>query len=110
VTEPIRDRWAEWLLERRFGSGDPEQREKELVGLIPWRDRILKNAAVKQGETLLDVGAGDGLIAFGALDLVGENGQQTSLAATPTSPSRTLVGNSCSRAPEIPRSQRWRRR
>ena len=45
-----------------------------LAGLLPWRDCILKNAAVKRGETLLDVGAGDGLIAFGALDLVGKDG------------------------------------
>jgi arsenite methyltransferase len=74
VTEPVRDRWAEWLLERRFG-GDPAQREAFLEGLLPWRDRILKNAAVGEGETLLDVGTGDGLIAFGALDLVGETGR-----------------------------------
>ncbi len=74
MTEPVGDRWAEWLLERRFG-GDDGQRAKFLDGLIPWRDRILKNAAVKPGETLLDVGVGDGLIAFGALDLLGENGR-----------------------------------
>jgi len=70
----VRDRWAEWLLKRRF-SGDPEQRKSFLEGLLPWRDRILENAAVKEGETLLDVGAGDGLVAFGALDLVGETGR-----------------------------------
>ena len=74
MTEPVRDQWAQWLLERRFG-GDPGQREKHLGYLIPWRDRILENAAVQRGETFLDVGSGDGLIAFGALDLVGEDGQ-----------------------------------
>jgi len=73
VAGPVRDKWAEWLLERRFG-GDPGQQESFLAGLLPWRDCILKNAAVKRGETLLDVGAGDGLIAFGALDLVGKDG------------------------------------
>lgn len=35
--------------------------------LLPIRDRILTNAALRQGDTLLDVGCGDGLIAFGAL-------------------------------------------
>ncbi len=45
------------------------------AGVLPWRDRILQNAAVREGETLLDVGAGDGLVAFGALDLVGKNGR-----------------------------------
>jgi SAM-dependent methyltransferase len=74
LSEPIRDKWAEWLLERRFG-GDAGRREEFLEGLLPWRDRILENAAVAEGETLLDVGAGDGLIAFGALDLVGDNGR-----------------------------------
>jgi arsenite methyltransferase len=74
MTEPVRDQWAEWLLERRFG-GDPGQRERLLEGLIPWRNRILENAAVQRGEILLDVGAGGGLIAFGALDLVGEDGR-----------------------------------
>ena len=74
MTEPVRDRWAEWLLERRFG-GDEGQRKAFMEGLLPWRDRILKNAAVREGDILLDVGAGDGLIVFGALDLVGERGQ-----------------------------------
>jgi arsenite methyltransferase len=74
LAEPARDRWAEWLLERRFG-GDAERREEVLDGLVLWRDRVLENAAVGEGDTLLDVGAGDGLIAFGALDLVGENGR-----------------------------------
>ena len=46
MTEPVRNQWAQWLLERRFG-GDSGQRERLLQGLIPWRDRILENAAVK---------------------------------------------------------------
>ncbi|HEY6711507.1 MAG TPA: hypothetical protein VNT12_00130 [Rubrobacter sp.] len=33
MTEPVRDQWAEWLLERRFG-GDSGQRERMLEGLI----------------------------------------------------------------------------
>jgi SAM-dependent methyltransferase len=39
------------------------------------RDRVLGNAGIRSGETLLDVGAGDGLIAFGALDVIGERGR-----------------------------------
>lgn len=62
-----RDRWAEWLLERRFG-GDEEVKEQFLGELAETRERVLDNAAVVEGETLLDVGCGDGLIAFGALD------------------------------------------
>ena len=74
MSGPARDRWAEWLLERRFG-GDSEHRDSFLQDVVTWRDRVLGNAAVREGETLLDVGAGDGLIAFGALDLVGEDGR-----------------------------------
>jgi ubiquinone/menaquinone biosynthesis C-methylase UbiE len=40
-----------------------------------WRDRVLDNARVKPGDIVLDVGCGDGLIAFGALDRVGPSGQ-----------------------------------
>ena len=74
MPKPARDRWAEWLLERRFG-GDAGRREEFLEGLNPWRDRVLRDSGVGEGDTLLDVGAGDGLIAFGALDLVGEGGR-----------------------------------
>jgi arsenite methyltransferase len=66
--------WAAWLLERRLG-GDPEDLNATMDFLLPVRDRVLGNAALTGGETLLDVGAGDGLIAFGALELVGEDGR-----------------------------------
>jgi ubiquinone/menaquinone biosynthesis C-methylase UbiE len=69
-----RDHWAQWLLERRFG-GDPEQPERTLRELGPVRDRVLGNADVKEGDVLLDVGTGDGLIGFGALDRVGSTGR-----------------------------------
>lgn len=62
------DIWHNWLLERRFG-GDRELMAAVMDDfLYPVRDRVLDNAALAEGETLLDVGCGDGLIAFGALD------------------------------------------
>jgi SAM-dependent methyltransferase len=64
---PSRDRWAEWLAERRFG-GDPELRQRSLSKLAAVRDTVLERAALAEGERLLDVGCGEGLIAFGALD------------------------------------------
>lgn len=73
MAEPNQDRWAEWLLERRHG-GDPKQLKATMDFLAPLRDRVLGNASLNEGQTLLDVGAGDGLIAFGALDLVGDDG------------------------------------
>jgi ubiquinone/menaquinone biosynthesis C-methylase UbiE len=68
------DKWAAWVLHRRDGD-DREQREKALEHLGPIRERILENARMRHGETLFDVGTGDGLIAFGAVERVGPNGR-----------------------------------
>lgn len=75
-TDPkiIQDQWAEWLLKRRDG-GDLEKQQAIVRDLFPIRDQVLQHARVAAGETLLDVGAGDGLIAFGALPQVGAQGQ-----------------------------------
>lgn len=62
-----RDRWAEWLAVRRFG-GDPATQKRFLVQLSARRDKVLDMARLAEGETLLDVGCGEGLIAFGALE------------------------------------------
>lgn len=62
-----KDIWSQWLLERRFG-GDPELRRKMFENLNPVRDRVLSHVSLGEGDTLLDVGCGDGLIAFGALE------------------------------------------
>ena len=67
VSSATRDRWAEWLAERRFGS-DPGMREEMLARLAQTRDRVLDRAELREGETLLDVGCGEGLIGFGALE------------------------------------------
>lgn len=69
------DRWHRWLLDVRHG-GDAASREQLLTGrLYPVRDHVLDKAQLRPGDTLLDVGAGDGLIAFGALDRLGSSGQ-----------------------------------
>ena len=73
MSRNTQDRWAQWLLHRRFG-GDPQRGQAMLEALSIWRDQILQHATISQGETVLDVGCGDGLIAFGALDRVGEEG------------------------------------
>lgn len=61
------DKWSEWLLERRFGD-DSEQQQRVREKLHPIRDQVLDNAEIESGMRLLDIGTGDGLIAFGALD------------------------------------------
>jgi arsenite methyltransferase len=69
----LQDEWARWLLHRRHG-GDPEQARSMLEWLRPIRERVLEQATIRHGDTVLDVGTGDGLIAFGALDRVGASG------------------------------------
>jgi arsenite methyltransferase len=63
----VADRWARWLLHDRHG-GDPAAHERTLALLAPIRDRVLDGAALDGGETVLDLGCGDGLIGFGALE------------------------------------------
>jgi len=69
----ISDPWAEWLLKNRHGGNEVHHR-KVLEHMKPVRDKVLANAQLKPGETLLDVGTGDGLIGFGALEKVGADG------------------------------------
>jgi arsenite methyltransferase len=69
-TNAATDPWSEWLLRRRHG-GDPnyEAVVRERVECI--RDRVLDGARLSPGMVLVDVGAGDGLMAFGAFERVG---------------------------------------
>jgi ubiquinone/menaquinone biosynthesis C-methylase UbiE len=66
------DIWSHWLLEARFG-GDPAMRDFVLQGVQRYRDRVLDDARLQPGMTLADIGTGDGLIAFGAIDRIGPN-------------------------------------
>jgi arsenite methyltransferase len=69
-----RDRWADWVLGLAH-SGDDEQLRLKLEHLIPIRDRVLDRSELRQDDVLLDVGCGDGLIAFGALSRLGAGGR-----------------------------------
>ena len=62
-----RDCWADWLARMRT-DGDPDVLEKGLEMLTGFRERVLDNAGPLEGKTLLDVGCGEGLIGFGALE------------------------------------------
>jgi arsenite methyltransferase len=74
VTAKAPDRWHRWLTDVRFG-GEPAARERLLTELLyPVRDTVLDKAKLQPCDTVLDVGAGDGLIAFGALGRLGPSG------------------------------------
>ncbi len=60
------DIWTRWVLHERF-RGDEERRKRVLAVLMPIRERLLDHANLQENDVLLDVGCGDGFIAFGAL-------------------------------------------
>lgn len=68
------DRWARWVLGRRDGD-DQDVLARRLPYFAEMRDRALDAADIEPGETVLDLGTGDGIIAFGALDRVGQRGR-----------------------------------
>jgi arsenite methyltransferase len=63
---PKKDCWAEWVARMRT-EADPEVRRRGADIHSRWRERILDNAEPIANSTLLDVGCGEGLVAFGAL-------------------------------------------
>jgi arsenite methyltransferase len=70
-TNTATDPWAEWILRRR----DAGTEGGALTHLGPVRDAVLEGAALAAGETLVDVGCGDGMIGMAALPLVGDDGR-----------------------------------
>lgn len=67
MVEAKQDIWSQWLLQRRFG-GDSRRMKFVLDFLYPICDKVLTNAQLGEGKVLLDVGCGDGLLAFRALE------------------------------------------
>ena len=70
MTKSNQDIWSQWLLHRRFGGDQAALQESLTKHLYPIRDKVLSHANLAENETLLDVGCGDGLIAFGALEKI----------------------------------------
>lgn len=64
------DQWARWVARNREGT-TPEINQRIQEAVVR---QVLKHFAVTEGETILDVGTGDGLIGFGLLPRVGESG------------------------------------
>jgi arsenite methyltransferase len=64
------DSWANWLLRDRFA--DDAQHEQAMRAMIAqFADRVLDAAELATEMTIVDVGTGDGLVAFRAINRVG---------------------------------------
>jgi len=70
IDGPASDEWSEWLLRRRHGEDPAYARVVQKV-VEGYADRVLDGAQLAPGMTLVDVGAGEGLIAMRAIDRVG---------------------------------------
>jgi arsenite methyltransferase len=73
------DHWTEWLVRTRFEGWSEEEIAEALEELGGRRERVLDAARITAGETVLDVGAGTGLLALGAVERVGPDGDVIAL-------------------------------
>jgi arsenite methyltransferase len=71
---PDTDVWAAWLRTGRDG-GSAALRAENLAHLATFRDRILDRADIRSGDTVLDVGTGQGLLGLAALERTGKRGR-----------------------------------
>ena len=62
--------WSNWLLHLRHGD-DPEYDRIIRARLERYADNVLDGAQLAAGMTLADIGAGEGLIGFRAIDRIG---------------------------------------
>lgn len=58
--------WTDWLLNSRFSYMNETQKQQSLLWLIDVRDKIIERAKLQPGDTIIDIGSGTGLLAFGA--------------------------------------------
>jgi ubiquinone/menaquinone biosynthesis C-methylase UbiE len=70
LEDPSADLWSEWLLHRRHGD-DAAYGAFVQSAIDAYADRVLDAAHLEAGMTLADIGAGDGLVAFRAIDRIG---------------------------------------
>jgi len=64
------DIWSEWLLNRRQ-AGDAALGKAVHAAVQHYVDRVLDGARLTPGMTLLDVGTGEGSVAFRAIERIG---------------------------------------
>jgi arsenite methyltransferase len=64
------DIWSEWLLRDRY-AGDADYEMVVRSAVEGYADHVLDGAQLSAGMTLVDIGAGEGLIAFRAIDRIG---------------------------------------
>jgi arsenite methyltransferase len=67
---PTADLWSHWLLHQRHAN-DAQFEEAVHAMVSRYVERLLDGAQLAAGQTLLDVGTGEGIVAFRAIERVG---------------------------------------
>ncbi|TQE33182.1 class I SAM-dependent methyltransferase [Streptomyces ipomoeae] len=75
MTDSAAGQWAGWLTKERDAHADDKGRARTISVLHQIRDRVLDGARVEPGETVVDLGAGTGLLAAEAAERVGPDGR-----------------------------------
>jgi arsenite methyltransferase len=70
LKNPTADRWSQWLLHQRY-AGDAQLRQAVHAAVDRYVDRVLGGAQLAPGQTLADIGTGEGLVAFRAIERAG---------------------------------------
>ncbi|WP_310631600.1 methyltransferase domain-containing protein [Paraburkholderia sp.] len=64
------DNWSTWILRQRHGD-DRAQACNVRVEITKYADRVLDSVRLQPGMTLADIGTGDGLVGFRAIERAG---------------------------------------
>lgn len=71
--EEICKNWSTWLKKTRFSYMDEVQVSQTLNWLLSIKDKVLDLAELKKGQKIADFGCGQGLLAFGVLERLGDS-------------------------------------
>jgi len=67
------DKWSSWLAAGRYAN-NKQFASQATSRLEQIRDKVIRNAAITEGNRVLDIGTGDGLIGLEALKFIGQKG------------------------------------
>lgn len=67
---PTSDLWSQWLLHGRYAE-DAQFRQAVSAAVDRYVERLLDGAQLAAGQTLVDVGTGEGMVALRAIERIG---------------------------------------